>query len=253
MSKDDFPIGATPPRARIALEEKLGHVFARPELLDLALTHSSWANEYSGGQHHNERQEFLGDAVLELCVSWELFRRFPEAREGELTKLRARLVSTVSLAERAREFGLDSLLKLGKGEERQGGRSRDSVLSDVLEAVLAAVYEDGGFTAAQAAVAHIFAPHWPRAAGEPQRKDYKTRLQEVAQQLFRERPVYVQLASHGPEHAKIFEVSLHLPDGREFTASGTSCKKDEQEAARQALNSLEHAEENPDARPFLTP
>ena len=119
MSKDDFPIGATPPRARIALEEKLGHVFARPELLDLALTHSSWANEYSGGQHHNERQEFLGDAVLELCVSWELFRRFPEAREGELTKLRARLVSTVSLAERAREFGLDSLLKLGKGEERQ--------------------------------------------------------------------------------------------------------------------------------------
>ena len=146
MSKDDFPIGATPPRARIALEEKLGHVFARPELLDLALTHSSWANEYSGGQHHNERQEFLGDAVLELCVSWELFRRFPEAREGELTKLRARLVSTVSLAERAREFGLDSLLKLGKGEERQGGRSRDSVLSDVLEAVLAAVYEDGGFT-----------------------------------------------------------------------------------------------------------
>ena len=124
MSKDDFPIGATPPRARIALEEKLGHVFARPELLDLALTHSSWANEYSGGQHHNERQEFLGDAVLELCVSWELFRRFPEAREGELTKLRARLVSTVSLAERAREFGLDSLLKLGKGEERQGGQPR---------------------------------------------------------------------------------------------------------------------------------
>ena len=140
MSTADLPTCATPSQARAVLEERLGHVFARPELLDLALTHSSWANECDGGQRHNERQEFLGDAVLELCVSWELFRRFPDAREGELTKLRARLVSTVSLAERAREFGLDGLLKLGRGEERQGGRGRDSVLSDVLEAVLAAVY-----------------------------------------------------------------------------------------------------------------
>ena len=249
MSTADLPTCATPSQARAVLEERLGHVFARPELLDLALTHSSWANECDGGQRHNERQEFLGDAVLELCVSWELFRRFPDAREGELTKLRARLVSTVSLAERAREFGLDGLLKLGRGEERQGGRGRDSVLSDVLEAVLAAVYEDGGFAAAQKAVARIFEPHWPQAAGQPQRKDYKTRLQEVAQQLFKERPVYAQLASHCPEHAKIFEVSLHLPDGREFTASGTSCKKAEQEAARQALNALEPAGENSDMCP----
>ena len=82
MSKDDFSIGATSPQARVALEEKLGHVFARPELLDLALTHSSWANEYSGGQHHNERQEFLGDAVFELCVSWELFRRSDRLVQG---------------------------------------------------------------------------------------------------------------------------------------------------------------------------
>ena len=231
MSAADFSI----------LQERLGHVFASPQLLDLALTHSSWANECDGGQRHNERQEFLGDAVLELCVSWELFRRFPNAREGELTKLRARLVSTVSLAERAREFGLDGLLKLGKGEERQGGRNRDSVLSDALEAVLAAVYEDGGFAAAQKAVACIFERHWPQTAGQPQKKDCKTRLQEAAQQLFGERPVYARLASHGPEHAKIFEVSLHLPDGREFTASGTSCKRAEQEAARLALNALEPA------------
>lgn len=242
MSTADFSICVGPLRDRAVLEERLDHVFARPQLLDLALTHSSWANECHGGRHHNERQEFLGDAVLELCVSWELFRRFPDAREGELTKLRARLVSTVSLAERAREFGLDSLLKLGKGEERQGGRNRDSVLSDALEAVLAAVYEDGGFAAAQKAVARIFERHWPQAAGQPQKKDYKTRLQEVAQQLFRERPVYARLASHGPEHAKSFEVSLHLPDGREFRGSGTSCKKAEQEAARLALSALEPAE-----------
>ncbi len=115
--------------------------------------------------------------------------------------------------------------------------------------MLAAVYEDGGFAAAQKAVARIFEPHWPQAAGQPQRKDYKTRLQEVAQQLFRERPVYAQLASRGPEHAKIFEVTLHLPDGREFTASGTSCKKAEQEAARQALNALAPAGENSDMCP----
>ncbi|WP_288908413.1 ribonuclease III domain-containing protein, partial [uncultured Desulfovibrio sp.] len=129
----------------------LGHVFARPELLERALTHSSWANEYGAGPEHNERQEFLGDAVLELCVSWELYRRFPDAREGQLTRLRARLVSTTSLAERARALGLDQCIKLGRGEESQGGRERDAVLSDALEAVLAAIYEDGGEGAAKAA------------------------------------------------------------------------------------------------------
>ena len=131
------------------VKKRLGHSFARRELLDLALTHSSWANEYSCGQEHNERQEFLGDAVLELCVSWEIYKRFPSAREGELTKMRSNLVSAVSLAERARDLGLDVLLKLGRGEENQGGRKRDAVLSDALEAVLAAVYEDGGFAAAE--------------------------------------------------------------------------------------------------------
>lgn len=253
MSTVDFFTRAALSRERAVLEERLDHVFARPELLDLALTHSSWANECGGGQRHNERQEFLGDAVLELCVSWELFRRFPKAREGELTKLRARLVSTVSLAERARQLGLDGLLKLGRGEERQGGRDRDSVLSDVLEAVLAAVYEDGGFAAAQKAVARIFEQHWPQTAGQTQRKDCKTRLQEMAQQLFKDRPVYALLASRGPEHAKIFEVSLHLPDGREFMASGTSCKKAEQEAARLALLALEAAGKHSSMCPSSTP
>lgn len=240
MRNVDARSGPPPAPARAALEKTLDHVFARPELLDLALTHSSWANECGAGQAHNERQEFLGDAVLELCVSWELFRRFPEAREGELTKLRAHLVSTVSLAERARELGLDALLKLGRGEENQGGRGRDAVLSDVLEAVLAAVYEDGGFAAAQKAVARIFERRWPRGIGGGKAaKDYKTRLQEAAQRFFRDRPLYTQLASHGPEHAKIFEVCLRLPDGRRFTACGGSCKKAEQEAARLALEALE--------------
>ena len=223
------------------VKKQLGHSFARRELLDLALTHSSWANEYSCGQEHNERQEFLGNAVLELCVSWEIYKRFPSAREGELTKMRAHLVSTVSLAERARKIGLVALLKLGRGEESQGGRNRDGVLSDALEAVLAAVYEDGGFAAAQGVVARLFADRWPTAASKTMPKDYKTRLQEASQQRFGEAPLYTRMGSQGPEHAKIFEIALRLPDGTEFAATGSSCKKAEQNAAQQALAALESA------------
>lgn len=220
-------------------EHILGHTFIRRELLDTALTHSSWANE-NGAEQHNERLEFLGDAVLELCVSHELFRRFPTAREGSLTKMRSRLVSAPSLAGQARKIGLDTLLKLGKGEEGQGGRKRDTVLSDALEAVLAAVYADGGFAAAQAAVRELFAGMWPEAeaAEKIASKDCKTRLQEIVQQRFGQTPVYVRRNSHGPEHARIFEVVLRLPDGKEIVAEGSSCKKAEQNAAQRALEDL---------------
>lgn len=220
------------------LAAKLGHRFRRPELLGLALTHSSWANERGAGSAHNERLEFLGDAVMELCVSSELFRRFPKLREGELTRLRAHLVSTQGLARRARELGLDAHLRLGRGEEQQGGRDRDAILSDALEAVLAAVYEDGGFAAAKDAVARIFAGHWPSDAGAPQARDYKSRLQEAVQHLFGTMPVYTQAATSGPEHAKHFQVRLTLPDGRNFAGQGTSLKKAEQDAARCALEAL---------------
>ncbi|MEG6502593.1 MULTISPECIES: ribonuclease III [unclassified Desulfovibrio] len=226
------------------VKKQLGHGFIRKDLLELALTHSSWANECGPGQEHNERQEFLGDAVLELCVSWELYRRFPSAREGELTKMRSGLVSAVSLAERARSMGLDRLLKLGRGEESQGGRKRDAVLSDALEAVLAAIYEDGGFAAAQEAVARIFAGQWPSRAGDGKAsKDYKTRLQEASQQRYGQAPLYTRVGSHGPEHSKVFEVALRLPDGTEFSASGSSCKKAEQQAACMALEALGETEQ----------
>ena len=155
--------------------------------------------------------------------------------------MRAHLVSTVSLAERARKIGLVALLKLGRGEESQGGRNRDGVLSDALEAVLAAVYEDGGFAAAQKVVALIFADRWPTAASKAMPKDYKTRLQEASQQRFGEAPLYTRMGSQGPEHAKIFEIALRLPDGTEFAAIGSSCKKAEQNAAQQALAVLESA------------
>jgi ribonuclease-3 len=225
------------------LEERLGHVFARPELLHLALTHSSLANERPQPAEHNERLEFLGDAVLGLAVADALFRRFPQAREGELTAMRSRLVSAAFLAARAREIGLDKALLLGRGEEMQGGRDRDSLLSDVLEAMLAAVYEDGGFGAACTVVESIFAAHWPPVgefcAKSPGDRDYKSRLQEKTLQIFGDRPIYIRRTARGPEHAKIFDALLRLPDGREFAGSGTSCKRAEQDAARKALGILE--------------
>lgn len=220
---------------RQALESRLGHVFGDPELLDLALTHSSWANEHDHGQQHNERLEFLGDAVLELCVSRELYHRFPQAREGKLTQIRSQLVSEKFLAQLARDIHLDQLIKLGKGEESQGGRSRDSVLSDAVEAVLAAVYLDGGFDAVQNGVALLYAKHWPQDVASPVRKDAKSELQEILQQRCQGQPVYADLASSGPDHAKQFEVVLRLANGLTFVAHGSSRKRAEQEAASKAL------------------
>lgn len=221
------------------LEEALHYTYSRYELLELALTHSSWASEQSIGQAHNERQEFLGDAVLELCVSWELFSRFPEAREGDLTRLRSKLVCTEELADLARELGIDAFLKLGKGEESQGGRARDSVLSDVFEAVIASVFEDGGFAAATGVVQHVFRHRWPQCIGNSPPKDYKSRLQIVMQHVFKEHPVYTLEKSDGPEHAKVFHVSLTLPNGVRYTAQGVRIKFAEQEAAKKALQDLQ--------------
>lgn len=216
-------------------ETMLGYTFNNPDLLSVALTHSSWVNEHGGGASHNERLEFLGDAVLELCVSSELFLRFPLAREGVLTRMRSRLVSAQFLAGLARELGLDRSLRLGRGEESQGGRQRDALLSDALEAVLGAVYQDGGHDAARRVVGHIFRRCWPCVAESPSGKDFKTRLQETTQRLHKDRPVYVLIGSSGPEHAKCFNVRLDLPGGPSFTASGPSLKRAEQEAARAAL------------------
>lgn len=221
------------------VEEIIAYAFAQEHLLQSALTHSSWANEH-GTLNHNERQEFLGDAVLELCVSWELFARFPTAREGDMTRLRSRLVSTTALADLAREMGLEQCLLLGRGEESQGGRHRDALLSDALEAVLGAVFEDGGFAAARQVVGHIFRDRWPTTLECTPHKDYKTRLQEIMQCTFKDRPMYVLLATQGPEHAKEFLVRLTLPNGQQFNASGPSLKRAEQEAACIALQACQN-------------
>jgi len=223
-----------------SLERGLGYRFRDAGLLAAALTHSSFANEAGGCGSHNERLEFLGDAILSLCISSELFDRFPDAQEGDLTRLRSRLVNASSLAGVAREIGLDAHLRLGRGEESQGGRKRDALLGDAFEAVLGAVYEDGGFAPARELVRRLFAGYWPRTLIREFQKDFKTQLQEVIQQHYRERPTYTLNASRGPEHAKLFEICLLLPDGRSFIAQGHSLKRAEQEAARNALLALAH-------------
>ncbi len=225
-----------------AVMDAIGYTFKNTSLLTVALTHSSWVNEQNeGGIRHNERLEFLGDAVFELVVTERLFRLFPDVREGDLTQLRSSLVSTASFAAIARKIGLADFLRMGRGEERQGGRGRDPLLADTLEAVLGAVYLDGGLSAAKGVVDRLFADRWLAAAIPVKKKDCKTRLQEITQRLdgaARGLPVYAQAETSGEEHAPYFTVNVTLPDGRRFTGSGQSRRAAEQMAARQALESL---------------
>lgn len=216
------------------LQKCIHHQFEQVKLLTTALTHSSYANEQEG-DGDNERLEFLGDAVLELCISEEGYRRFPCAPEGQLTRIRSQLVKEKSLAGLARELELQRYIRLGKGEEQQGGRDRDALLADTFEALLGAIFLDGGFEVAKATILRIFDDKWPETAMLPETKDYKSRLQEVAQERFRDRPVYVLAGTSGPEHEKIFEVDCTLPTGKVFQGSGTSVKRAEQDAAMQSL------------------
>lgn len=226
------------PERLAAIEKGTGHRFANMAYLRTALSHSSYANE--NGCANNERLEFLGDAVLELCVSDELFRRFPNASEGELTSLRSGLVNSATLAMKAKSTGLANALLLGKGEEIQGGRQKQSVLEDSFEAFLGAVYLDGGFERARRVLDGIFMDIWPDRVNDGPKKDAKTQLQEISLQIFGDLPEYRRLASSGPEHAKVFKVSLLLPDGREFCAQGSSRRKAEHAAANLALDELKN-------------
>lgn len=220
------------------VQEDIHYRFSQVKLLELALTHSSWANEQGRPDMSNERLEFLGDAVLELCVSQEAYLRFPESDEGLLTKQRSRLVKTSTLAGVARAVGLDRRLMLGRGEETQGGRERDSLLADALEALFGAVFLDGGFAASQELILRMLEPLWPASPVLPGGKDGKSRLQELTQETHRERPVYTLVESSGPEHHKVFEVEVLLPDGQRFRSTGPSLKKAEQAAAHCALSRL---------------
>lgn len=223
-----------------AVQQSIHYQFKDVKHLETALTHSSYANEQEDAQENNERLEFLGDAVLELCVAEELYKRFPNAREGDLTRMRAALVSKPTLSELARELELDEALRLGKGEASQGGRLRKALLGDVLEAVLGAIFLDGGYLVAKDWVEEALSSRWPMVSESEKAKDPKSRLQECTQKWFKDRPVYVLEATTGPEHAKEFHVRVTLPNADAFVAIGPSMKKAEQKAASLALLSLAH-------------
>ncbi len=225
------------------LQQGIHYRFSQVKHLATALTHSSWANEQTEPTEDNERLEFLGDAVLELCVTEELFKRFEGAHEGQLTKIRSKLVKEKSLAAIARELEINLFLKLGKGEEAQGGRTRSSLLADAMEAVIGAVFLDGGYAEAKKFIMQIFEDKWPETFKIESSKDFKSKLQEVTQAKFKERPTYVLTGTKGPEHEKIFIVDLNLPDGKSFNSEGSSLKKAEQTAAAKALDYLADDEE----------
>ncbi|MBM4244484.1 MAG: ribonuclease III [Deltaproteobacteria bacterium] len=217
-----------------ALEARLGHAFADPSRVRLALTHRSSVAKQS---EHNETLEFLGDAVLGLAISELLLRAWPEASEGQLSKRRAALVNEASLAAKAERIDLGPLIQLGRGEEKTGGRRKRSILADAYEALLGAVFLDAGFLAAQAVVARDFAEDVVQPPLDE--TEAKTRLQELTQRLFRAPPEYTLLRATGPDHAKDFETNVAVAGRVLGQGRGGSKKIAEQAAAREALVALE--------------
>jgi ribonuclease III len=222
-----------------ALEDRLGLRLADRSLALAALTHKSFVNEHRGeGVADNERLEFLGDAVIDLAVSHRLMERFPEAREGELSKMRAAVVDEAGLAGMARALDLGALLRLGRGEELTGGRHKASLLADAMEAVIAVIYLSSGLDPVLALAARLLGEVFARADAGTLDRDYKTQLQELAQSQARVAPRYRVVAEHGPDHSKIFEVELELRGEVLGRGSGRSKKDAEQAAAKLALSEL---------------
>ena len=222
-----------------ALEEKLGYSFRDPTLCETALTHTSWMNEtHETDRSDNERMEFLGDSVLALAISDILMRRYPEHSEGELSKARSALVNEAGLALVSEALSLGQWIFLGRGEEQAGGRQKRSLLSNALEALVGAVYLDGGFAAAFQVVERLFQPaltDMPATAA----RDFKSRLQEVSQASLQLAPSYTVIAEHGPDHDKTFEVAISLGDKEYGRAQGKSKKEAQQNAAERALAALQ--------------
>jgi ribonuclease III len=245
-------------REIMALEEILGHRFQRCELLEQALTHSSQAREMealsaagglssgSASSGDNEMLEFLGDAVLGLATSEALFQRFPEFQEGHLSKLRAHLVGQRHLLRVAEQLQIGHYMRLGRGEEKSGGRSKASLLVDALEAILAALYLDGGWPVARDFTVRVIVEpelaHMKLESSTMPVMDFKSALQEALQARGGPQPVYALVKEEGPEHKKTFTVEVRLPEleSSQFVgrAQGATKKRAEQEAARQVLEHL---------------
>jgi ribonuclease III len=219
------------------LQVSLGWQFRYPELLQRALTHRSYCSEH-GIDESNERLEFLGDSVLGFVVTTFVYEQFPALPEGELAKLRASVVSAEALAEVANQLGLGASLLLGKGEHASGGRAKPSILSDAMEAVIAAVYLDGGIEPAARLILQALEPRIREQATGPGGHDYKTRLQELAARVVDQLPRY-QVRHEGPDHSKQFFASVLLREQVYGTGEGRSKKAAEQAAARVAWDRLQ--------------
>lgn len=223
------------------LETRLGMSLPDRATALAALTHASYVNEHPDEERvDNERLEFLGDAVIDLAVSDRLMRRFPGGLEGELTRLRSGLVDEVALAAVARSMGLGELLALGRGEEQSGGRAKDSVLADALEAVIAVVFLAGGIDATFAFVDRFFAEALEQAERGGGR-DFKTQLQELVQGRLRTAPRYRVVGESGPDHAKTFTVEIECAGEKLGRGEGRSKKEAEQAAAHEALAKMQAA------------
>ena len=215
-----------------ALEAVIGHRFADIRLLRRALTHRSFAFE-AGGIGDNERLEFLGDAVLGLIVTDEIYGKLPDSAEGRLAKVRAAAVNTLSLADVARQAGFGRAVRLGVGEQQSGGADKDSILANTMEAILGAVYLDAGIGAATAVVMNLFAELLEDIILRRESLDYKTSLQELTASELSLMPVYA-VTDSGPDHAKDFTAEVTIGDETLGTGTGRSKKEAEQEAAREA-------------------
>ena len=225
-----------------ALEKRLGHSFRDLRLLDRALTHTSHAHEAGEEGGHNEPLEYLGDAVIGLVVAEMLHRRDPEGAEGKKSKARAHLVAARSLARRADTLGLPALLRLGRGEEKTGGRQKQALWADAYEAVVAALYLDGGLEAAAQLVHKDFVDSLSGAATAGMAVDAKSVLQEVLQARGESVPEYVVVAEEGPDHRKQFRVRCVVAGAVSGEGVGYSKKAAQQEAARRALEALRDRE-----------
>lgn len=237
---------AQPPGDLAALEESLGHAFGDRALLERAITHRSWAHEHVGpGEEeqarrlHNEAFEFVGDSVLGLVVADTLFHSYREVTEGELSRMKHRLVSAQTLQRAARRLRIGEHLRVGRGEEKTGGRRKRALLADAFEAVLAAVYLDGGFDAAAGFVRRALAEELEEVTPDvAAATDYKTLLQERLQAERRVTPQYNVIETHGPPHRRVFHVEVNWDDQR-VRGEGSTIKAAETEAARLALEQMQ--------------
>jgi len=222
------------------LSERIGHVFRDTTLLERALTHRSFSNEQRDLRSpNNERLEFLGDTVLGFLIGDLIYRVFPNLQEGALSKIKAHLVSATTLATKARDLGLGRYLRMGAGEARSGGSEKLSLLADAFEAIVAAVYLDGGLPAAEAFVRRVFTPDVAGIdVGDLSFHDYKTALQETAQSLGLPLPEYRVVDEYGPDHEKSFVVEVYW-DGDSFAlGKGSSKREAQRKAAKEALRKL---------------